>query len=207
LSSRSVFLQAVESETLKRRETEDGPTDLDLMRRIVDGERNALAALYARHGGVALAFARRMLEDEHHAEEAVQDAFVSVWRRAATFRSEAASPRTWLLAIVRNRCIDSLRRRRGDAATAALDEAQPEAFDDELWPEIWKRECGAAVRSALRDLPPEQREVIELGFYGGYSHAQIAERLSLPLGTLKKRMRSGLKRLRAALDESYSRSA
>jgi RNA polymerase sigma-70 factor (ECF subfamily) len=148
-----------------------------------------------------------MLGDEHDAEEAVQDAFVAVWRRAGTFRSEAAAPRTWLLTIVRNRCIDALRRHRGDAATAPLDEAQPDAFDNELWPEIWKRHCGAAVRSALTALSPEQREVIELGFYGGYSHSQIAERLALPLGTLKKRMRSGLKRLRTVLDESYSRSA
>jgi RNA polymerase sigma-70 factor (ECF subfamily) len=199
-------LRAVESDTLKRREDEDGAADFVLMQRIAGGERNALAALYARHGGVAFAFARRMLADDHDAEEAVQDAFVSVWRRAGSFRSDAAAPRTWLLAIVRNRCIDSLRRRRGDAAIAPLDEAQPEAFDNELWPEIWKRHCGAAVRAALGALPPEQREVIELGFYGGYSHSQIAERLALPLGTLKKRMRSGLKRLREALDESYSRS-
>jgi RNA polymerase sigma-70 factor (ECF subfamily) len=202
-----VILRAVESETLKRREDEDGAADLVLMRRIAEGERTALAALYTRHGGVALAFARRMLQDDHDAEEAVQDAFVAVWRRAGTFRAEASAPRTWLLTIVRNRCIDSLRLRRGDAATAPLDEAQPEAFDNELWPEIWKRHCGAAVRSALGALPPEQREVIELGFYGGYSHSQIAERLALPLGTLKKRMRSGLKRLRNVLDESYSRSA
>jgi RNA polymerase sigma-70 factor (ECF subfamily) len=196
----------VESDTLKRREDEDGAADLILMRRIADGERNALAELYARHGGVALAFARRTLKDDHDAEEAVQDAFVSVWRRAGTFRSEASAPRTWLLTIVRNRCIDSLRRRRGDVTIAPLDENQPEAFDNELWPEIWKRQCGAAVRSAMGALPPEQREVIELGFYGGLSHSQIAERLALPLGTLKKRMRSGLKRLRDVLDESYSRS-
>jgi RNA polymerase sigma-70 factor (ECF subfamily) len=196
----------VESDTLERREGEDGAADLILMRRIADGERNALAALYARHGGVALAFARRMLSDADDAEEAVQDAFVSVWRRAGTFRSEAAAPRTWILSIVRNRCIDTLRRRRGDT-TAPLDETQPEAFENELWSEIWKRQCGAAVRSALGSLPPEQREVIELGFYGGYSHSQIAERLALPLGTLKKRMRSGLKRLRDVLDESYSWSA
>jgi RNA polymerase sigma-70 factor (ECF subfamily) len=148
-----------------------------------------------------------MLQDDHDAEEVVQDAFVAVWRRATTFRSEASPPRTWLLTIVRNRCIDSLRRRRGDSTTAPLDDAQPEAFDDELWPEVWKRHCGAALRSALAMLSSEQREVIELAFYGGYSHSQIAERLALPLGTLKKRMRSGLKRLRDVLDESYSRSA
>ncbi len=207
MSTLGVTLRAVESETLKRREDDDRAVDVVLMRRIAGGERDALAALYARHGGVAFAFARRMLQDEHDAEEAVQDAFVSVWRRAGTFRPEAAAPRTWLLTIVRNRCVDVLRRRRGDAATAPLDEAQPEAFENELWPEVWKRHCGAAVRSALGALPPDQREAIELGFYGGYSHSQIAERLALPLGTLKKRMRSGLKRLRTLLDESYSRSA
>ncbi len=176
--------------------------DLVLMRRMASGERNALGTFYERHGGVALAFARRMLDDASDAEEVVQDAFVALWRRAGTFRTGGAAPRAWLLAIVRNRCIDRLRRRRGEAA-CALEDAQPAAVENELWPEVWKRHCGGVVREALAALPPEQREVIELGFYGGFSHAQIAERLATPLGTIKKRMRSGLKRLRSLLDERY----
>jgi len=186
-------------------ENEVGNADLVLMRRMAAGERQALTTFYERHGGVALAYARRMLSDADDAEEVVQDAFVSVWRRSATFRPEAATPRTWLLTIVRNRCIDELRKRRGEA-TYSLGDVQPVAFENELWPEIWKRHCADAVRAALTNLTPEQREVIDLGFFGGYSHSQIAERLGTPLGTIKKRMRSGLKQLRVALDDRFERS-
>lgn len=194
-------------ETLQPHEFDEiGETDAALMHRMARGERHALATFYERHGGVAFAVARRMLDDLEAAEEAVQDAFVSVWRNAANFRSSAASPRTWLISIVRNRCIDELRRRRG-SPHVSLDDAQPIAADNELWPEVWKRHCGAAVRDALDGLPAEQREVIELGFYGGFSHAQIADRLDAPLGTVKKRMRTGLRRLRSALDDRFSRTA
>lgn len=199
-------LLLVDGGTWARHEHEIGDADLVLMRRMARGDRHALAMFYERHGGVALALARRMLNDFDAAEEAVQDAFVSVWRRAATFRSGAAAPRTWLLTIMRNRCIDELRRRSG-APRLSLDDAQPSAIENDPWPEIWKRHCADAVRAALDALPSEQREVIELGFYGGYSHSQIAERLATPLGTVKKRMRSGLKRLRAALDERFAGSA
>jgi len=184
---------------------EIGDADLVLIRRVARGDRDALAALYQRHGGSALALARRMLGDGEAAEEVVQDVFVAVWRRAATFRPEASGPRTWLFAIVRNRSIDELRRRSG-APQRALDDAQPPALDNDPWPEIWKRHCGDALRTALAALPAEQREAIELGFYGGLSHSQIAERLGLPLGTVKKRVRSGLKRLRVALDDRFAES-
>jgi RNA polymerase sigma-70 factor (ECF subfamily) len=180
--------------------------DIVLMRRMAAGERNALGTLYERHAGVAFAFARRMLADADDAEEAVQDAFLALWRRAETFRPGGAAPRAWLLAIVRNRCIDQLRRRRGET-NQSLEDAQASASVNELWPEIWKRHCGDVVRAALAALSPEQREVIELGFYSGLSHSQIATRLDVPLGTVKKRMRGGLKRLRLALDERYARSA
>jgi RNA polymerase sigma-70 factor (ECF subfamily) len=183
-----------------------GETDFSLVQRMALGERDALARFHSRHGAVAFAVARRMLDDLEAAEEAVQDAFVAVWRHAAVFRRSAASPRTWLISIVRNRCIDELRRRRG-LAHLSLDDVQPIAIENELWPEVWKRHCGAVVRDALEGLPAEQREVIELGFYGGYSHAQIAERLDTPLGTVKKRMRTGLTRLRTVLDERFSRPA
>jgi RNA polymerase sigma-70 factor (ECF subfamily) len=178
--------------------------DLDLIRRMTGGERAALTAFYERYGALASAYARRMVSDADDAEEIVQDAFISIWRRASTYRPEAAAPRTWLLAIVRNRCIDELRRRRGES-TYSLDDVQPIAIENELWPEVWKRHCAGAVRAALERLPREQREVIDLGFFSGYSHSQIAERLATPLGTVKKRMRSGLKQLRLVLDEQFAR--
>jgi RNA polymerase sigma-70 factor (ECF subfamily) len=187
------------------RVNEIGDADLILMRRMARGERAALATLYERHGGVALALASRMLGETDAAEEAVQDAFVSMWRSAADFKPDRAAPRTWLLTIVRNRCIDELRRRPA-TARVPLDDAQPAAIEGDPWPEIWKRHCGDILRVALGELPSEQRHVIELGFFAGLSHAQIAERIDAPLGTIKKRMRSGLKRLRGALDVSYAES-
>ncbi len=189
---------------VERHENEIGSSDLVLMRSMARGERSALSSFYERYGGLALTLALRMLGDVDGAEEAVQDAFVAVWRRAADFRPDAAAPRTWLLAIVRNRCIDELRRRPGPTRALPLDEAQPPAIEGDPWPDIWKRHCGEALRAALRELPNEQRNVIELGFFGGLSHAQIAERVDAPLGTVKKRMRTGLRRLRLALDASYA---
>lgn len=180
-----------------------GESDVALVQHMARGDRAALAPFYERHGGIALAMARRMLGDAEAAEEVVQDAFVALWRRAAEFRPDGAAPRTWLLTVVRNRSIDHLRRSSG-FDRLSLDDTQPAGLEADPWPEIWKRHCGDAVRAALRDLPQEQRDVIELGFFGGYSHAQIAERLATPLGTVKKRMRSGLKRMRSSLDDSFA---
>lgn len=180
--------------------------DDDLMERMARGDRRALDALYARHGGLALALAQRMLGERNAAEDIVQDAFVALWRRASDFDRARCAPRTWLLTIVRNRSIDELRRRALLAKRTATVEEQPPAIDDNPWPETWKRTCGTAIRSALAELPPEQREVVELGFYGDLSHAQIATRLGAPLGTVKKRMRSGLKRLRTLLDTLFYES-
>lgn len=189
--------------SVERGVDEAGESDLVLMRSMARGERGALSTFYERYGGLALSLALRMLGDVDAAEESVQDAFVAVWRRADAFRAEAASPRTWLLAIVRNRCIDELRKRPA-LPRLDLEDAQPAAIDGDPWPDIWKRQCGNVLRAALRELPTEQRSVIELGFFGGLSHSQIAERVDAPLGTVKKRMRSGLKRLRLALDASYA---
>jgi len=188
--------------SVERHKNEVGNPDLVLMRSMARGERSALSSLYERHGGLALTLAMRMLGDVDTAEEVVQDAFVAVWRRAADFRPDAAAPRTWLLAIVRNRCIDELRR--PSFARVPLDDAQPAAIESDPWPDIWKRQCGDVLRAALRELPSDQRNVIELGFFGGLSHAQIAARVDAPLGTVKKRMRTGLRRLRRALDASYA---
>ncbi len=180
-----------------------GSADVTLMSFIARGDRRALEALYDRHGGLAIALAQRMLGDRDLAEDAVQDAFVALWRSASAFDPNRCAPRTWLLSIVRNRCIDELRRQTTNAKRSSAIAQQPPALDDDPWPETWKRTCGAAVRRALADLPPEQREVVELGFYRGLSHAEIALETGAPLGTVKKRMRSGLKRLRGLLDTLY----
>jgi RNA polymerase sigma-70 factor (ECF subfamily) len=180
--------------------------DDGLMERMARGDRRALDALYALHGALAFALAARMLGDRDAAEDVVQDAFVALWRRAGDFDVARCAPRTWLLAIVRNRCIDELRRRAIALKRTTAIEDQPAAIEHDPWPETWKRTCGTAIRSALAELPPEQREVVELGFYGDLSHAQIAARVGAPLGTVKKRMRTGLKRLRSLLDRFFYES-
>jgi RNA polymerase sigma-70 factor (ECF subfamily) len=187
--------------------TETAAEDGALMQRIARGDRRALEAFYARHGGLAVALARRMLGEREPAEDAVQDAFVSIWRRAGDFDAARCAARSWLLAIVRNRCIDELRRQATTTKRAAAYVEQPPALDDDPWPETWKRTCGIAIAHALAELPPEQREVVELGFYRGLSHAQIALATAAPLGTVKKRMRTGLKRLRTLLDDFYYESS
>jgi RNA polymerase sigma-70 factor (ECF subfamily) len=181
----------------------DVAADVLLMQRLARGDRRALEALYERHGGLALALAQRTLGERDLAEDAVQEAFVSLWRHAGEFDATRCAPRTWLLSIVRNRCIDELRRRSSLEKRTSVLAAQPPAIGDDPWPETWKRTCGAAVARALEQLPSAQREVIELGFYRGLSHAQIAATLGAPLGTIKKRMRTGLKRLRLLLDAIY----
>ena len=181
-----------------------GDADVVLMRAIARGERSAFAALYDRHAPAALALARRMLGATETAEDIVQDGFLTIWRKAREFRSDAASPRTWLLTIVRNRCIDEVRRRARAQRSETPSDVQPSAIDDDPWPEIWKRHCGDVVRDALGLLSEEQRTAIELAFFGGLTHSEIAERLDAPLGTVKKRVRSGLQRMRARLDRGYA---
>jgi RNA polymerase sigma-70 factor (ECF subfamily) len=183
-----------------------GAPDEIFMQLMARGDRRALDAFYARYGGLAIALAQRQLGERGAAEDVVQEAFVALWRGAAHFDPLQCAPRTWLLTIVRNRCIDELRRRAIRAKRATVLEEQPAALADDPWPETWRRTCGSAIRTALAELPSEQREVVELGFYGNLSHAQISARLGAPLGTVKKRMRTGLKRLRSRLDAFYFES-
>ncbi len=196
-------LASMDDEPFSAARAHDAAADARLMQRFARGDRRALEAFYERHGGLALALAQRMLGERDLAEDAVQEAFVSLWRHAGEFDATRCAPRTWLLSIVRNRCIDELRRRSSLEKRIALLAAQPRAIGDDPWPETWKRTCGAAVARALAELPTEQREVVELAFYRGLSHAQIADTTGAPLGTVKKRMRTGLKRLRLLLDTIY----
>lgn len=179
--------------------------DTVAMRAMATGRREALAALYARYGGLAYALALRTVGDFGMAEEIVQDAFVALWRNAERYNADRCSPRTWIMTIVRNRAIDALRRRDREPAREAMDASQPGAID-EPWPEYWRSHCSTAIRGALAELAPEQRTVVELGFFGGLSHSEIASHLGAPLGTIKKRMRSGLQRLRISLHGAFTDS-
>jgi RNA polymerase sigma-70 factor, ECF subfamily len=154
--------------------------------------------LYDRYGGLAYGLAMRVLGDPARAEDAVQDAFLNLWHRAATFDAARGSIRAWLLTAVRNRCIDYLRgrgarERREQELSPEVEYAQSPPSDP--WREVSLSLERAAVREAMASLPAEQRQVVELAYFGGYSHSEIAEMSRAPLGTVKGRMRLALEKM------------
>ena len=175
--------------------------DEDLISLTDGGDAQAFAALYDRHGRVAYSLAYRMMGERQAAEDLVQEAFLKMWRAAGSYRVERASVRTWVLSIVRNRGIDQLRSSASRRRTRDKVEAQaPASQPSEAFGEAWRNSQGEQVREALRGLPPEQLKVLELAYFSGYTHTEIAELLDLPLGTVKGRMRLGLKKIREYFD-------
>jgi RNA polymerase sigma-70 factor (ECF subfamily) len=177
--------------------------DEDLMSLAGTSDAGAFAGLYDRHSRASYSLAYRMMGDRQAAEDLVQEAFLSVWRSARSYRAERGSVRTWILSIVHNRGIDQLRtmasrRRVHDKVEATTSVAQP----SEAFAETWRNSQHEQVREALRILPPEQLKVLELAYYAGYTHVEIADLLDLPLGTVKGRMRLGLQKIREYFDTS-----
>jgi RNA polymerase sigma factor (sigma-70 family) len=165
---------------------------------VARSDEQALAELYDRFGRVAYGLALRILRDEALAEDAVQEAFLTAWRRADTFMPERAKASTWLLTLVHRRAVDLVRReerRRADPIETAADRVGDGPADDTVWLR-YERE---RVQAALRQLPDQQREALELAYYGGFTQSELAERLGQPVGTIKSRMFSGLGRLRDLL--------
>jgi RNA polymerase sigma factor (sigma-70 family) len=181
-----------------RRRTRE-QTDEELLEAVAAGNEEALGALYDRFGRVAYGVALRILRDRALAEDAVQEAFLALWRSADSYRKERAKPATWILTLVHRRAVDLVRRedrRRGEP----LDEA-PESAAGSVPEEANLRERRTAVQAALRQLPTDQRQALELAYYGGYTQSELAERLGVPLGTVKSRMFAGLTRLRQLVPE------
>jgi RNA polymerase sigma-70 factor, ECF subfamily len=175
--------------------------DEDLISLTAGRDTQALAALYDRHGRVAYSLAYRMMGERQAAEDLVQEAFLKVWRAAGSYRVERASVRTWILSIVHNRGIDMLRSTASRRRTQERVEAQPPASQpSEAFGETWRNSQREHVREGLRELPPEQLKVLELAYFSGYTHTEIAELLDLPLGTVKGHMRLGLKKMREYFD-------
>ena len=175
-------------------------SDEALLGAVARSDEAALAELYDRFGRMAYGLALRVLRDPALAEDAVQDAFLNVWRSAESFQADRAKASTWVLTFVHRRAVDLVRReerRRTEPEEAAPVPAGPGADED-----AERRSKREVVQDALRRLPPEQREAIELAYYGGYTQSELAERLGEPLGTIKSRMFTGLQRLRALLDEA-----
>jgi RNA polymerase sigma factor (sigma-70 family) len=171
----------------------------ELLDAVAAGDDAALGELYDRFGRIAYSMAVRVLRDEALAEDAVQEAFLAVWRSADAYRRERAKPSTWILTLVHRRAVDLVRREDRRRAEP-LDEA-PEATGASVPEEAALRNRRAAVQAALRQLPDDQREALELAYYGGYTQSELAERLGVPLGTIKSRMFAGLTRLRELVPE------
>jgi RNA polymerase sigma-70 factor, ECF subfamily len=176
--------------------------DEELMGLVEGGDVRAFEAIFDRHASVAFSLAYRMCGRLAMAEDIVQEAFLSLWRSSAAYDPARGSVRTWVLSVVRNRAIDAFRREA--KATSELDQQgvvdrmpSLELTDRE----VERRDDARQVRDALKGLPPDQRQVIELAYFGGFSHSQIAEMLKLPAGTVKGRMRLGLSKLRFALGD------
>ena len=178
-------------------------SDLDLLDRITESDTDALAALYDRYGRRVFALAARILNDPISSEEITQDVFLSIWRRGASYNVAKGKFTTWMFGIAHNRTIDELRKRRRDKSRYSDDiddhldiSASSISPDDSA---VVQSEY-ALVREVLETLPPPQRTVIVLSYFHGLTQVEIAEKLDQPLGTVKTRMRLGLKKLRTALD-------
>ena len=158
------------------------------------------------HGGIAYALARRLVGDPGMAEDVVQETLISLWRQAATYDSSRGSLRTWFLTAVRNRAVDRIRaeRIRPTSAAVDIDSAVGLEAPGGVWTEVSASLERTEVRRAIASLPCEQREAIELGYFGGLTHVEIARRVGAPLGTVKGRLRLGLLKLRAELAPAFA---
>lgn len=181
--------------------------DEELMPLIGEKDPDAFEVFYDRHGGVAYSLAYRIVGERGAAEDVTQEAFISIWRSGARYDAARGSVRTWMLGIVRNRAIDFLRSKAGRAPKLDFDddsilEHRPAAEQTES--EALQRETAQEVRGALDELPGEQAKVIQLAYFGGFSHSEIAGMLGVPLGTVKGRMRLGLEKIRGELAEGLT---
>jgi RNA polymerase sigma-70 factor, ECF subfamily len=175
--------------------------DENLISFVGQGDAEAFTTLYDRHGRAAFSLAYRMMGERQAAEDLAQDAFLKVWRSASSYRAERGSVRTWILSIVHNRGIDQIRshasrRRTQDKIEASAPRSQP----SEAFAQTWRNSQRDQIREALDTLPPEQLKILELAYFSGYTHVEISELLRLPLGTVKGRMRLGLKKIRDYFD-------
>ena len=175
--------------------------DEDLMQLLRRGDARAFEAVYERHSGAAFSLAYRMVGRGNVAEDVVQEAFLSIWRSGARYERARGSVRTWVLGIVHHRAIDQLRRSSVHDKRRASDEGLEERLEsgERTDVEVARRDEAENIRSAIQTLPPEQSHVIELAYFGGFTHTEIAEILETPVGTVKGRMRLGIEKLRDRL--------
>jgi RNA polymerase sigma-70 factor (ECF subfamily) len=173
--------------------------------RIVEGlaraTPQAIEMLYDRYGTLAYTLAYRVLNDEGAAQDVVQETFLTIWRRASTYEPSRGSLRSWLCSIVRSRAIDRLRGRSGRARRDLhLEDVPMQTAPSDTWDRVAAELEREHVSRALTELPPDQRQTIELAYYGGYSQREISDLMQVPLGTVKGRTRMALRKLRALVE-------
>jgi RNA polymerase sigma factor (sigma-70 family) len=203
IRTRHVTMGAV---TFPPRRPEDAAGDADIMRRIRAGDRTAVDALYDRFRRPAFALARRILADDNLAEDVLQEVFLSVWRDPDAFDRGRGSVASWLLAVVHHKAVDAVRREESQRRRQAMAEEDmtldaPTATRD-IEEEAWSRVVAEKVRRALGVLSPPQREALTLAYYGGYTQREVAALTGAPLGTVKTRMLTGMRRLKQELGGS-----
>jgi RNA polymerase sigma-70 factor (ECF subfamily) len=177
-------------------------SDRELLARVREGDREAFAQLYDRYGDAAYSLAVRIVRDRDLAADVVQDAFLAVWKNAASFDPDRGQASTWILTMTHNKAVDLVRReqrRRADQLDPAHDAPSGDPPPDQL---AYLSAARGQIREAMAKLPAAHREVIELAYFGGYTQSELAEMLSVPMGTIKSRSFAALKALRAALEET-----
>jgi RNA polymerase sigma factor (sigma-70 family) len=189
--------------TMRDAESQNEPSDEALLNAIAGGAVWAMESLYQRYSRILYSLAYRMVADHQVAEDLLQDAFLAVWRRATSYSPQTGAARSWLISILHHRTIDYLRRVRRrstvqEAPLAEIEFNESIAYPDS-WDEAWQSVKSSHVRAALMRIPTEQRLVIELAYFQGWTHSEIAEGTQIPLGTVKARMRLGLLHLKKVL--------
>ena len=179
-----------------------GAGDEVLMHAIQQESLDALEELYDRYNRTALAVAHRVLQDRNLAEDVIQETFLAVWRQAGMFKPERGTVRSWLLSIVRHRAIDITRGHYFTKVSLSLDEIVLQPTYADVWKQVSEKLEKERIRQAVEALPAEQKEVIMLAYFGGYTQQQISERTAVSLGTVKGRMRLGLQKLKSMLTEA-----
>jgi RNA polymerase sigma factor (sigma-70 family) len=183
----------------------DDFSDEALLNALAGGAVWAMEPLYRRYSHILYSLAYRMVADPQVAEDLIQDAFLSVWKRATSYSPQAGAVRSWLISILHHRTIDYLRtvRRHASLKETTWEEVEQDESTavPDVWDEAWRSVQSSQVRAALMKLPTEQRMVIELAYFQGWTHTEIAAGCQIPLGTVKARMRLGLTRLKHILEQ------
>lgn len=199
---------AIRHREARRKKPQASPdvlADADLITLAADGCREGLAVLYERHSPMLLAMALKILRNRPDAEEVVQEVFVYAWRRAGDYDRTRAAVSSWLVLIVRSRCLDRLRSsQRMDAMLAVVGREAPDAVGPKSYSKILERQRASRLHDALSRLPQAQREVLEYSFFGGLTQREVAELTGIPLGTVKTRTLLAMQKLRRELDSESS---